>query len=48
MDRILIVDDALDLGRLWQTALRTAAPELNIAVVPSAEEALLEANYQCY
>ena len=45
MDRILIVDDALDLGRLWQTALRTAAPELNIAVVPSAEEALLEANY---
>ncbi len=22
MDRILIVDDALDLGRLWQTALR--------------------------
>jgi DNA-binding response OmpR family regulator len=45
MNRILIVDDALDLGRLWQTALRTAAPELNIAVVPSAEEALLEANY---
>lgn len=45
MDRILIVDDALDLGRLWQTALHTAAPELNIAVVPSAEEALLEANY---
>ena len=45
MDRILIVDDALDLGRLWQTALRTAAPELNIAVIPSAEEALLEANY---
>ena len=45
MERILIVDDALDLGRLWQTALRTTAPELNIAVVPSAEEALLEANY---
>lgn len=45
MDRVLIVDDALDLGRLWQTALRTVAPSLNIMVVPSAEEALLEANY---
>lgn len=45
MDRVLIVDDALDLGRLWQTALRAVAPSLNIMVVPSAEEALLEANY---
>ncbi|MCD4672828.1 MAG: response regulator [Anaerolineaceae bacterium] len=45
MERILIVDDALDLGRLWQTALSTVMPSLNIMVVPSAEEALLEANY---
>jgi DNA-binding response OmpR family regulator len=45
MERVLIVDDALDLGRLWQTALRAVAPSLNIMVVPSAEEALLEANY---
>lgn len=45
MERVLIVDDALDLGRLWQTALRAVFPDLNIMVVPSAEEALLEANY---
>ena len=45
MKRILIVDDALDLGRLWQAAIKAAAPELEIVVVPSAEEALLEANY---
>lgn len=45
MKRILIVDDALDLGRLWQAAIKAAAPEVDIVVVPSAEEALLEANY---
>ena len=42
MKRILIVDDALDLGRLLQTVFLTLDPGLSINVVPSAEEALLE------
>ena len=42
MKRILIVDDALDLGRLLQTVFLTLDPSLSINVVPSAEEALLE------
>ena len=39
---VLIVDDAIDLGRLLQEALRTANPGLPVVVVPSAEEAILE------
>jgi CheY-like chemotaxis protein len=39
---VLIVDDAIDLGRLLKEALRTANPGLPISVVPSAEEAILE------
>ncbi len=42
MKRVLIVDDAIDLGRLLQDAVKTAHPEVPILVVPSAEEALLE------
>jgi CheY-like chemotaxis protein len=42
MKRILIVDDALELGRLLQTVFLTLDPGLSIQVVPSAEEALLE------
>src|SRR5512146_334878 len=42
MKRILIVDDALELGRLLQTVFLTVDPTLSIQVVPSAEEALLE------
>src|SRR5512146_2832634 len=42
MKRILIVDDAIDLGRLLQDALKTVHPDIPISVVPSAEEALLE------
>jgi len=42
MKRILIVDDALELGRLLQTVFLTIDPALAIVVVPSAEEALLE------
>src|SRR5512142_2760365 len=42
MKRILIVDDAIDLGRLLQEALKTKHPDIPISVVPSAEEALLE------
>lgn len=40
---ILIVDDALDLGHLLQATLATYDPTLLVSVVPSAEEALLDA-----
>jgi len=43
MKRVLIVDDAIDLGRMLQDALKVTHPEMPITVVPSAEEALLEA-----
>lgn len=42
MKRILIVDDAIDLGRLLQDVLKTVYPGVPVTVVPSAEEALLE------
>jgi DNA-binding NarL/FixJ family response regulator len=42
MKRILIADDALELGRLLQTVFLTLDPTFSINVVPSAEEALLE------
>ena len=42
--RVLIIDDALELGRLLQAALATLDPGLQVTVVPSAEEALLEAS----
>jgi FixJ family two-component response regulator len=42
--RILIVDDALDLGRLLKNALLTISSDFDITVVPSAEEAQLEAS----
>jgi DNA-binding response OmpR family regulator len=44
MKHVLIVDDALELGRLLQTALTSLEAQLAVAVVPSAEEALLEAS----
>ncbi|MCE1255550.1 MAG: response regulator [Anaerolineae bacterium] len=43
MSRVLIVDDAIDLGRLLQTSLTMLHPTPTSAVVPSAEEAILEA-----
>ncbi len=43
MKHVLIVDDALDLGRLLQSALATLDIKIKSMVVPSAEEALLEA-----
>jgi DNA-binding response OmpR family regulator len=42
MRHILIVDDALDLGRLLKTALSLIDSTMPIVVVPSGEEALLE------
>ncbi len=44
MKRVIIVDDALDLGRVLQTLMLTISTELSISVVPSAEEAVLEAS----
>lgn len=44
MKRVLIVDDALDLGRLFQTTLALMDPSLFVVAVPSGEEALLEAS----
>lgn len=40
--RVLIVDDALEMGRMLKAALHTWNKTLAINVVPSAEEALLE------
>ncbi|MBI4928560.1 MAG: response regulator [Anaerolineae bacterium] len=40
--RILIIDDARDVGRMYQQALRTALPNIPISYVPSAEEAMVE------
>ncbi len=42
LKRILIVDDARDVGRMYQQALRTAHPKVPVAYVPSAEEAMVE------
>ncbi|HEX9019608.1 MAG TPA: response regulator [Anaerolineaceae bacterium] len=42
MKRILIVDDAIDLGRMLQDALKKAYPDISVGLVPSAEESLLE------
>jgi len=40
--RVLIVDDVLETGRMMMAALKTLDAALEIKVVPSAEEALLE------
>lgn len=40
--RVLIVDDAIELGRVLKDTLKTVHPEILVSVVPSAEEALLE------
>ncbi len=42
MRHVLIVDDALDLGRLLKAALSLIDSTMPIVVVPSGEEALLE------
>ena len=41
--RIIIVDDTMSVGRLVESTLTTLGANLAIAIVPSAEEALLEA-----
>ncbi len=42
--RVLVVDDALELGRLIRAALATLDPSIDVMIMPSAEEALLEAS----
>ncbi|WP_322808106.1 response regulator [Thermanaerothrix sp.] len=44
--RVLIVEDTLELGRMLRSALLTLDPALEIHVVPSAEEALLDVSRQ--
>lgn len=44
--RVLIVEDTLELGRMLRSALLTLDPALDIQVMPSAEEALLEVSRQ--
>ncbi len=39
----MIVDDARDIGRMYQQALRSAYPRVPVTYVPSAEEAIVEA-----
>jgi DNA-binding response OmpR family regulator len=41
--KVLIVDDSLELGRLIRSALDTLNIPIEVAIVPSAEEAILEA-----
>lgn len=40
--RVLIVDDAFELGRMLRAAVETLGAGLDVKLVPSAEEALLE------
>jgi CheY-like chemotaxis protein len=42
MKRVLIVDDAIELGRVLQDTLKITYPGVAVSIVPSAEEALLE------
>ena len=42
MKRILIVDDALELGRMLRAAVETLGAGLEVKLFPSAEEALME------
>lgn len=44
MKHVLVVDDALDLGRLLKTTLSLIDASMPIVVVPSGEEALLESS----
>lgn len=46
MRRVLIVDDALDFGKVLRSAVMSVVPDLQVLVVPSAEQAVLEASFQ--
>ena len=40
--RVVVVDDTMSIGRFLQAALKTLDANLEVAIVPSAEEAVLE------
>jgi CheY-like chemotaxis protein len=44
LKRVLIVEDSVDVGRLYQDIIRSAYPGVPITFVPSAEEGILEAS----
>jgi DNA-binding response OmpR family regulator len=48
LNRVLIVEDTRDVGRYYQDTIRAAFPGVGISLVPSAEEALLEASRFSY
>jgi CheY-like chemotaxis protein len=48
LNRVLIVEDSREIGRYYQQAIRSAFPGVPISLVPSAEEALLEASRYSY
>lgn len=48
LNRVLIVEDTRDVGRYYQETIRSAFPGVLISLVPSAEEALLEASRYSY
>ena len=43
LKRILIVEDSIDVGRMYLDTIRTAYPCVPVTFVPSAEEGILEA-----
>ena len=48
LKRVLIVEDSMDIGRYYQETIRAAFGGVPITLVPSAEEALLEASRYSY
>jgi CheY-like chemotaxis protein len=44
--KVLIVDDAKDIGRMIAAALATLDPNLQVKVIPSAEEAFIELSHE--
>ena len=44
LKRVMIVEDSIDVGRMYQDTIRSAYPDVPITFVPSAEEGILEAS----
>jgi DNA-binding response OmpR family regulator len=44
LKRVLIVEDSIEVGRMYQDSIRSAYPGVPITFVPSAEEGILEAS----
>jgi CheY-like chemotaxis protein len=43
LKRVMIVEDSIDVGRMYQDTIRSAYPNAGTTFVPSAEEGILEA-----